>query len=132
MPSVRLEVEGMDEVRAAFRRLGGPEMVRQLGQVHKRVGELVIARAGGAQTGIGLGAGSTIRPSASTREVQLRVGGTFRAKFGKWRQWGKTQRWPPPEPRPYLVGAAVAAKDEIFDAYLDGIADVADITLERS
>jgi hypothetical protein len=129
---VRLEVEGMDEVRAAFRRLGGPEMVKQLGQVHKRVGELVIAKAGGEQTGIGSGSGATIRPSASTKDVQLRVGGRHRARFGKWRQWGKTEIFPPPEPRPYLIGAAVAAQDQILDAYLEGVNEVGGIKVERS
>jgi hypothetical protein len=132
MPTVRLEVDGMDEVRAAFKAMGGAPMLKQLGQVHKRVGEIVIAKAGGAATGIGAGSGATIRPSASTRDVQLRVGGRFRANFGKWRQWGETQMFPPPEPRPYLVGAAIAAEDEILEAYVEGVNAVGGIKIERS
>lgn len=131
--AVRLTVEGMDELRATFRRLGGPEMVKQLGQVHKRVGELVIAKAGGTATGVGTGTGSTIRASAATRAVVLRVGGRFRSRFGAWRQWGIDQMWPPPPERPYIIGAAVAAQDEILDAYLDGVSAItAPIRIERS
>ena len=128
----RLQIEGMDEVRAAFRRLGGSEMTKQLGQVHKRIGEIVIAQAGGAQTGIGVGSGATIRPSAATRNVPLRVGGSFRSRFGKWRQWGQTQIFPPPASRPYLIGAAIAARDEINDTYLDGIEAIAKLPMKRS
>lgn len=116
-----LTVEGLDELRATLRRFRGPEMTKQLGQVHKRIGEIVIARAGGAQTGVGAGTGATIRPSASVREVQLRVGGRFRARFGAWRQWGQEQYGKPYPPRPYLIGAAESASDEILDAYLDGV-----------
>lgn len=99
-------------------------MVKQLGAVHKRVGEIVIARAGGAETGVGRGTGATIRPSASTRSVVLRVGGRFRARFGNWRQWGVDQVWPPPE-RPYILGAAEAAQDEVLDVYLAGVNEIA-------
>ena len=128
----RVTIEGMDQVRASFRRLGGTEMTKQLGQVHKRIGELVIARAGGAQTGVGAGSGATIRPSASTKNAQLRVGGSFRARFGKWRQWGQQQTWPPPSSRPYLIGAAEQARNEIYDVYLDGIESVAQLQIHRS
>jgi hypothetical protein len=117
-------VEGMTELRANFRRLGGPDMVKELGQVHKRVGELVISRAGGASTGVGTGTGATIRPSATTREVQLRVGGRHRARFGKWRQWGIGQVWPPPS-RPFLIGAAREAEGPIIEEYLRGVRAVA-------
>lgn len=122
--AARIVVEGLTELRATFRRLGGGEMTRQLGHVHKRVGEVVIAAAGGADTGVGHGTGATIRPSASTREVLLRVGGSHRAPFGAWRQWGVNQVWPPPD-RPYLIEAAEESADDILDAYLDGVRAVA-------
>lgn len=131
--TARVEIEGMTEVRAAFRRLGGPDLVRQLGQVHKRIGEIVIRAAGGAATGVGEGIGSTIRPSANTREVLLLVGGRHRAGFGNWRQWGVRQMFPPPGRRPFLVGAAVASQQEINNAYLDGVQAIAGgIPMDRS
>lgn len=119
--TARVEIEGLTEVRTAFKRLGGPELVKQLGQVHKRIGEIVIGRAGGTATGVGEGAGSTIRPSARTKDIVLVVGGRHRATFGRWRQWGIRQVFPPPGHRPYLIGAALAAEQEIYDAYLDGV-----------
>lgn len=124
----------MDEVRAAFRRLGGPEMVKQLGQVHKRVGELVISRAGGAQTGVGEGTGSTIRPSATTREVVLRVGGRHRERIGRPAQWGVRETWTvagDAPVRPHLIGAAEAASNEVINAYIDGVNAVGKIHIDR-
>lgn len=129
--TARVTIEGMDEVRSAFRNLGGPPLVKELGQVHKRIGQLVIDRAGGAVTGVGEGQGSTIRPSADTRGVVLLVGGSFRVEIGKRRQWGIRQVWPAPR-RPYLIGAALAAESDIEEAYLDGVAAAAKpLTLER-
>jgi hypothetical protein len=136
--TARVQIEGMDEVRKSFRKLGGPELVRQLGQVHKRIGEIVISRAGGASTGVGAGAGATIRPSARTKDVVLLVGGRHRSHVknpGKgfdWRQWGVVQIFPPPGHRPYLIGAAISSQDEIYSAYLDGVQAVADMPLTRS
>ena len=77
-----------------------------------------------AQTGVGEGQGATIRPSASTKDVQLRVGGAFRAGLGKWRQWGIRPIWPPPGHRPYLIGAALEIEDEIQRLYLEGVGEV--------
>lgn len=125
MPTTRVVVEGMTETRAVFNRLGGRDMVKQLGLVHKRVGERVIAAAGGVNTGVGSGTGATIRPSAATAGVYLRVGGSFRARFGKWRQWGVTQQWPPPGSRPYLIGAALSVEEEILADYREGVASLA-------
>lgn len=122
--SARVTIEGMDDVRLAFRKLGGPELVKQLGQVHKSIGALIISKAGGAETGVGEGAGSTIRPSATTASVYLRVGGAWRAGLGRWRQWGVRQIWPPPGRRPFIIGAALSAEDEIDKLYLAGIAAV--------
>lgn len=120
-----ITVEGLNEVRTSMRRLGGSELVKELGAVHKRIGQMVIAAAGGAETGVGRGTGSTLRASAATRSVQLRVGGRFRARFGNWRQWGIDQIWPPPH-RPYIVGAAESIEDDILEEYLDGVNAIAE------
>lgn len=121
----RLHVEGVRELNKLLRAVGGRELQKELGQVHKSIGQMVIDQLGGAKTGVGEGAGSTVRASAATREVQLRVGGSHRAADGPIRpeQWGKREVWPGglPPARPHLIGAAAAIEDRIEDAYLDGV-----------
>ena len=121
----RLQFTNVAAVRLALRRAGGPELVREMGQVHKSIGEMVIARLGGRSTGVGAGRGEAIRPSAATREVLLRVGGSHRRR--RVRQWGRTQVWPggSAPARPYLIQAARDIAPQIEEAYLDGIRSVA-------
>jgi hypothetical protein len=119
----RLHVEGLDQFRRQLRQVSpdGRQYQKELGQVHKAIGELVIGKVGGRSTGVGSGRGETIRPSAAAREVMLLVGGSHRSQ--KREQWGVYQRWPGGEPpeRPHLIGAAYAARREIEDRYIDAI-----------
>ena len=122
----RLHIEGVRQLNRLLRRVGGRELQKELGQVHRSIGEMVIARAGGAKTGVGSGRGETIRPSASTREVLLRVGGSHRAQDPRKRQWGKTQRWPGGDAprRPHLIEKARQIQPQIEAEYLDGVETV--------
>lgn len=121
MVAGRLQVEGVRELNRLLRQIGGRELQKELGQVHKRIGQMVIARLGGARTGVGRGAGQTIRPSAATREVLLRVGGSHRSERPE--QWGREQVWPGglPPVRPHLIEAAREIEDDITDEYLSGV-----------
>ena len=127
----RVYIDGLPQLKKALRDLGGAELQRELGKVHKSIGEMVIARLGGAQTGVGTGAGSTIRPSAATREVLLRVGGRHRREplpSGRRlpiriRQWGKSSIFPPPY-RPFLVQAARDIMPDIEREYLTGVSRI--------
>lgn len=118
---VRLKVEGVRELNRLLKEAGGRDLQKELGQVHKQVGQMVIDRAGGANTGVGAGAGARIRPSSATREVVLRVGGKHRATWGRVGRWGK--RWTGREQgkRPHLIGAAMDIRDPITDTYLEGV-----------
>lgn len=122
----RVQIVGLRGLRRALRQAGGKDLQRELGAVHKSIGEMVIARAGGAQTGVGQGRGEKIRPSAATGSVQLRVGGAHRGDDPKRLQWGREQIWPGgmPPTRPDLVGAAAAIQPQIEEAYMDGVEDV--------
>lgn len=115
----------MAVVRRSLRNAGGPALVKEMGQVHKSIGEMVIARVGGKQTGVGTGRGSSIRSSAATGSVQLRVGGGHRPRRA-W-QWGRAQIWPGGRApaRPYLIQAAIDIAPEIEQAYMEGIRAVA-------
>jgi hypothetical protein len=119
----RIYIEGVRELNRLLRRVGGRELQKELGQVHRSIGEMVIRRLGGAHTGVGSGRGERIRPSAATREVLLLVGGSHRAQDPRKRQWGRVQRWPGGDAprRPYLIEAARDIQDDIETAYLDGV-----------
>ena len=123
MVQPRVHIEGVRELSRLLRKMGDKDLPKQLGQVHKSIGEMVIARAGGARTGVGSGRGETIRPSASTREVLLRVGGSHRAQSPRRRQWGVTQRWPGGQApqRPHLIEKARQIEPQIEAEYLDGV-----------
>lgn len=125
----RIYIEGVAELSRLLRDVGGRELQKELGQVHRSIGEMVIRRLGGKSTGVGSGAGETIRPSAASREVLLRVGGSHRAAGSaiRPRQWGRVQRWPggAAPSRPHLIGAAVEIQSEIETAYMDGVERIA-------
>jgi hypothetical protein len=118
----RLKIEGVRDLNRLLRRVGGRDLQKQLGQVHRKIGEMVISRLGGTRTGVGQGRGEQIRPSAATREVLLRVGGAHRGQDRRT-QWGIRQVWPAGQPpsRPHLIGAAVDIQPEIEREYMDGI-----------
>lgn len=120
-----IEVEGLKEFQRAVRRSTDSELPKRLGQANKRVGELVISRLTPRPDPnvVGAGAGSTVRPSASKRDVLLRVGGKHRAK-PPLSLWGKRRLSPIGKrlgPRPYIKQTAERHYDEIAEAYLDGI-----------
>jgi len=119
----RIYIEGVRELNRLLRHVGGRELQKELGQTHKRIGQMVIRQLGGAQTGVGSGRGERIRPSAATREVLLLVGGGHRAPQPRKLQWGRVQRWPGGDAprRPYLIEAARDIQDDIETAYLHGI-----------
>lgn len=130
----RIEIEGVRELNKLLTAVGGKELRRELGQVHKRIGQMVIDSAGGKNTGVGAGRGASIRASAATRQVQLRVGGTHRANPSVPRpsrsnnryaiaQWGIRAVRPHPT-RPHLIGAAERILPRIEREYLAGVEDV--------
>lgn len=114
----RMTVEGLDDTRKVLRETAGKEGQKALGRTHKRIGTLVIDQAGGKRTGVGEGAGSTMRPSAAARQVTIRVGGKHREDERE--QWGKRQTWPPPE-RPFIIESASEIQDRIEQEYRDGL-----------
>lgn len=125
MVQPRMQIEGAQQVSRQFQQIGGKELKKEYGQVHKRIGERVIREAGGKQTGVGEGRGASMRPSASTRDIQVRVGGPHRETDKS--QWGTRQKWPGGDPpdRPNIIEKARDIQGEIMDMYEDGLAEVA-------
>lgn len=126
-----IEVEGLRELNRAIRKAADKDLPKRMGQANKSIGELVIRRLHPRPQpeAVGAGAGSSVRPSASKREVLLRVGGKHRSydseKATKMAQWGKKRvpiRGRAPK-RPYIKRTLDDHYNEITKAYLDAIAD---------
>ena len=121
-PPFRIEVEGYKEFQRAVGR-ADKELAKKLGQVHKDIGAFVISKL--QPKSVGEGAGAKVRPSATRREVMLRVGGGWRGD-SPLPQWGKTQEWPDghaPD-RPDILGTAERHQTEIENKLLDLIEKV--------
>lgn len=130
-PSVRpgIRIEGHREFNRAVSRAVDRDLPKRIGQVHKEVGRLVISKLpAGDPAAVGRGAGAAVRPSATRREVILRVGGAHRARRASeyerpmrawW--WGRGVVNPPSAGRPNIIGTAVRHQDEITRMLFDGI-----------
>jgi hypothetical protein len=123
----QIEVEGLWEFQRAARRAVDTELPRRLGQANKDIGRLVISklRPRPDPRAVGVGAGAAVRPSASKREVLLRVGGKHRAGRTPEMQWGRRPARIPgqrPPKRPYIRETVERHRGEIEDAWLAAVA----------
>lgn len=123
----QIEVEGFAETLRVARRSADRELPKRIGQANKSIGRMVIARLQPRPdpAAVGEGAGASVRPSASKREVLLRVGGKHRAGHTPEMQWGKRPGRRPRQtapPRPYIRETVERHRDEIEQAWLEAIA----------
>lgn len=121
----RLEVEGLREFNRAVRKSTDRGLKKRIGQSNKEIGRLIISKLKPRPVpqAVGSGAGAAVRPSATAREVVLRVGGKHRT-HPPFQQWGRTHVSSAggAPPRPFILGTAQDHRKEIEEAYLDGIA----------
>ena len=137
-----LEVEGHKELHRLIRAANDKGLNQRLGQANKKVGELVIGKLTPHPDprAIGAGRGATVRPSASKREVLLRVGGGHRVptsgppspgspsrdRITRMNPWGAQRVVPPgtktPD-RPFIQGTAERHWDEIGSTWLEATMD---------
>lgn len=115
-----IKIEGYREFQRQVSRAADRDIPKAIGQAHKRVGQLVISRIQPkpSPATVGAGAGSTIRPSATRREVILRVGGAHRDNPPA-EIWGKRYVTRPQSGRPHIIGTAEKHEGEITDYLLD-------------
>lgn len=125
-----IEVEGLKEFNRAVRAAKDRELDKRIGQANKKIGQLVIDRLTPSPDprSIGAGRGATVRPSASKREVLLRVGGGHReaGRFTQMQPWGAKRVVRPgteTPPRPFIHGTAEQNFDDIGSAWMDAIMD---------
>lgn len=117
----RIEVEGYKEFISAARKAQG-NLPKKLGELHKDIGAFIISKM--HPPAVGSGAGAKVRPSASKRDVLIRVGGGWRNNNPRVLQWGKTQEFDDdgsaPE-RPDILGTAERYQRQIEDMLMRGI-----------
>lgn len=117
------EVEGLRELNKAVRRASDQGLRKRLGSANKQVGQFIITKLHPRPVpeAVGQGAGATVRPSATMREVLLKAGGKHRT-HAPMQQWGKRQvgSASPPQ-RPFILGTAQRHRREIENEYMKAI-----------
>jgi ribose 5-phosphate isomerase len=120
-----IQVEGLKEFQQGLRDAQN-KLPKALGEAHKRVGTFIISKLPEASPeAVGIGTGSTVRASATKRDVILRAGTTARVGRAseqrtsiKAQQWGKTEVQPFEKGgRPYIVGTIEEHQDEIVEMF---------------
>ncbi len=107
-----IEIEGLKEMQADLRKAQG-KLPAALGQAHKNVGNFVISKLPPADpNAVGAGTGAMPRPSATKRDVVIRVG--TGAREAAKNQWGKTPVQPFVGGRPYIIGTVEANQNAII------------------
>ena len=112
-----IEVEGLKELQIAIKR-GQGKLPASIGEAHKEVGRFIIGKLPpGDPHAVGAGASAQVRPSATKRDVVLRVGhgGRQAAK----NQWGKTPVQPFASGRPHIIGTVLENQEAIEEKFLD-------------
>lgn len=126
-----LDQQDWKRFQAALRHSSDSLLPKRIGSANEEIGRKFInewLHPKPDPAAVGAGAGAKVRPSASKREVQLRVGGAHRAGRTPMARWGKRVIRPfePAPPRPYIKGSAERHRDEIQDAWLKAISEAMD------
>lgn len=112
-----IEVEGLKEMQAAIKRAQG-KLPASIGEAHKEVGRFIIGKLPpGDPHAVGAGASASVRPSATKRDVVLRVGHGKREAAKN--QWGKTPVQPFVSGRPHIIKAVTDNQEAIEQKFLD-------------
>ena len=125
-----IEVDGLKEFQRATRRAADQNLPKRMGEAHKRVGLFIkkLVDAESDPDAVGRGKGADLRPSASKREVLLRLGGGHRAGHTPVKQWGREVVRPfrPAPRRPDVKGTADRHEREIGSFFLRAVSEAMD------
>lgn len=128
---VVLDQQDWQRFQRAVRQSTDKDLPKRIGQANKKVGQKFVddwLHPKPDPIAVGEGKGSTVRPSASKREVLLRVGGAHRAGHTPEAPWGQqivgNLRGAPK--RPYIRESVDRHETEIRDAWLHAISDAMD------
>ena len=125
---VVLDRDDLRQFNRAIRNAADTGLPKRMGQANKKVGAKFISEwldPKPAPAAVGEGGGATVRPSASKREVLLRVGGKHRAAHSPQMQWGKrvVRPFSRAPKRPYIRGSVDRHEREIRDFWLEAVAE---------
>ena len=121
---IEVNTEDLKRFQRAVRQSTDRELPKRLGQANKSIGQLVVDRLVPRPdpAAVGTGAGASVRPSASRREVLLRVGGKHREGRSPQMQWGKKPGGSPfsrrPQ-RPFIRETVERNRKDIEEAWID-------------
>ncbi len=131
-----IEVDGLKQLQQATRRAADTDLPKRMGQAHKQVGEFIKALVDRESdpAAVGLGKGAELRPSASKREVMLRLGGSHRAGHTPEKQWGKTvvRAFQKAPDRPFVKGTVERHRKEIGDFFLKAVSEAMDPAFHKT
>lgn len=128
---VELDRDTWKQFQRTVRRSTDADLPKRIGQANKKIGQLVIDRLRPQPdpAAVGEGPGATVRPSASKREVLLRVGGKHRQGHAPQMRWGKragrSLREQAP-PRPFIRQTVEDNRGDIEQAWLEAISEAMD------
>ena len=127
-----IEVEGLKEFQSDLKRQMG-KLPAEIGQIHKEVGQFIIGKLPeGDPHAVGMGSGATVRPSATKRDVVLRVGGAHRDPGKDYMQWGKQVVQPFESGRPFIVGAIQDNQEQIEEMFMKKYMEVLGVAFHSS
>ena len=137
-----IQVDGWEEFQRDLRRAKQTEYPKRIGQANKKTGQFVkdLVQRQASPSAVGVGRGASVRPSASKREVILRVGGAHRANYSLPKpdrsdnrfalaSWGARMGRKPYERaprRPYIKQIADDNRAEIGRFFLQAVSEALD------
>lgn len=128
---VVVDRDDLKQFHRAVRKSADQGLPKRLGQANKSIGRRFIDEwlyPKPDPRAVGEGAGAAVRPSASKRDVVLRVGGKHRAAHSPQQPWGKRVigMVAGAPPRPYIRESIDRHEEEIRDLWLEAVADALD------
>lgn len=128
---MRVEVEGLDELRRALRKLGDTELPKGLKQANKSAAQLVVdAALPHVPVGPTGRLKKSVRALASQREARVKAGGA-RVPYAAAVHWGTRARPGLRGPhniarRPFIYEAAARVRDRAMEEYVDVLQELMD------
>lgn len=138
MGQIVVDQDSWKRLQRAMRSAADKDLPKRMGQANKEIGGWFIDEKLEPKpdpAAVGKGAGASVRPSASKREVLLRVGGAHRAGHTPQMQWGKRPARRPGQQapkRPYIRESVERNRDEIEQKWLEAISKAMDPAFHRT
>lgn len=128
MPDVRIEVEGLNQLRKDLKAVDG-KLVKELGQAYKQIGDMVITAASARAAGLGGVAAKSaqaLKATARSTEVTIRLDGqrfpyALGAEFGGSQAQFKPWRGSGPDAGYFLYPTIRSDSQKILDAFNEAI-----------